>query len=288
MKFVKAERVWVKNHPDLSEKWIQNFIDQDPSVLGLGDVVVRDRERPQPRAGRLDLLLQDVETNRRYEVELQLGKTDESHIIRTIEYWDIERRRFPQYEHCAVIVAEDITSRFLNVISLFNGSIPLIAIQMQAVTVGDITTLLFTTVLDEVERGLVDEDEEVTEVVNRAYWEDRGTKKTVELADMALKLVKEMDPGLELKYNKYYIGLAKDGHPNNFVVFRAKKGQMVVEPRLPQSEDVDKLLSDAGLDSMSYDKRWRRYRLGVSPADYGRHEQVLRELLRRAYEEARS
>ena len=30
---------------------------------------------------------------------------DESHIIRTIEYWDIERRRYPQYEHVAVIVA---------------------------------------------------------------------------------------------------------------------------------------------------------------------------------------
>ena len=48
----------------------------------------------------------------------------ESHIIRTIEYWDIERKRYPQYEHCAVLVAEDITSRFLNVISLFNGTIP--------------------------------------------------------------------------------------------------------------------------------------------------------------------
>jgi hypothetical protein len=63
--------------------------------------------------GRLDLLLQDVDTNRRYEVEIQLGKTDESHIIRTIEYWDIERKRYPQYDHCAVIIAEDITSRFL-------------------------------------------------------------------------------------------------------------------------------------------------------------------------------
>ena len=70
-----------------------------------------------------DLLLQDADSNRRYEVEVQLGATDESHIIRTIEYWDIERRRYPQYEHTAVIVAEDITSRFLNIISLFNGMI---------------------------------------------------------------------------------------------------------------------------------------------------------------------
>ena len=123
-KYIKPERVWLKAHPDLNEKWLQDRISEDPSLLGLGDLVLRDRERPQAGAGRLDLLLQDADGNRRYEVEIQLGKTDESHIIRTIEYWDIERKRYPQYDHVAVIVAEDITSRFLNVIGLFNGFIP--------------------------------------------------------------------------------------------------------------------------------------------------------------------
>src|SRR5687768_3909796 len=37
------------------------------------------------------------------------------------EYWDIERKRYPQDEHTAAIVAEDIAARFLNVISLLNG-----------------------------------------------------------------------------------------------------------------------------------------------------------------------
>jgi hypothetical protein len=110
----------------------------------LGDVIVKDSERIQPSGGRLDLLLQDLESNRRYEVELQLGKTDESHIIRTIEYWDIEKKRYPQYDHCAVIIAEDITSRFLNVISLFNGYIPIIAIQVKAIKIDDNFSLFFT------------------------------------------------------------------------------------------------------------------------------------------------
>jgi hypothetical protein len=143
-------------------------------MLGLGDVVLKDKERIQPRAGRLDLLLQDAKASHRYEVEIQLGKTDESRIIRTIEYWDIERKRYPQYEHTAVIVAEEITARFLNVISLFNGTIPLMAIQMSAVELGDTVSLLFTTVLDEARFGLVDEDEEVQEFTDRAYWEARG------------------------------------------------------------------------------------------------------------------
>lgn len=44
--------------------WVQARIAEDPTLLGLGDLVLKDRERPQPRAGRLDLLLQDPETSR--------------------------------------------------------------------------------------------------------------------------------------------------------------------------------------------------------------------------------
>ena len=128
--------VSLKNHPTIDERWLQERLDEKPELLGLGDVVVRDLERRQPSGARLDLLLEEIEQGTRYEVEIQLGAMDESHIIRTIEYWDIERRRYPQYEHVAVIVAEDVTSRFLNVISLLNGQIPLIAIQIKGVEVG--------------------------------------------------------------------------------------------------------------------------------------------------------
>lgn len=99
LKFIRLEKISIADHPGLGEKWVQEHIAQDPSILGLGDLVLKDKERNQPHAGRLDLLLQDVESDRRYEVEVQLGRTDESHIIRTIEYWDIERKRFPQYDH---------------------------------------------------------------------------------------------------------------------------------------------------------------------------------------------
>ena len=97
----------LKRSEQLDEKWVQQQIGDDPSLLGLGDLLLKDKERIQAGAGRLDLLLQDPDTLKRYEVEIQLGASDESHIIRTIEYWDIERKRYPQYEHAAVIVAEE-------------------------------------------------------------------------------------------------------------------------------------------------------------------------------------
>ena len=126
-KLISLDRISLKNHPNIKEDMIQKFIFDNPKVLGLGDLTPIQREKIQPSGGRLDLLFASTDNETRYEIEIQLGATDPSHIIRTIEYWDIEKRRYPQYDHCAVIVAEEITGRFMNVISLFNGSIPLIA-----------------------------------------------------------------------------------------------------------------------------------------------------------------
>lgn len=286
MKYAKLSKFSLRAHPVLNERWVQDRIAEDPGILGLGDVILKDKERIQPKAGRLDLLLQDADSTRRYEVEVQLGKTDESHLIRTIEYWDIERKRYPQYEHVAVIVAEEITSRFLNVISLFNGTIPLVAIQMSAVELDGHVSLLFTTVLDEVKRGLVDEDEETREVTDRAYWETRGTKQTVAMADDVLGLIREFAPDVELKYNKFYIGLAKGGQPNNFVVFRPKKANLRFEPRLAANEAVERMIEAAGTELMEYDHRWSRYRLRLDKGDVRKHADLLRHLCKLAYEES--
>lgn len=248
--------------------------------------MLRDRERIQPRAGRLDLLLQDPETKRRYEVELQLGATDEAHIIRTLEYYDIEKKRYPQYDHCAVIVAEDVTSRFLNVISLFNGVIPFIAIQMQAFRVGEHITLVFTKVVDERNLGLVDEDEEAAAApTDRFYWENKGSKATLGIVDQILPMLKEIDPSLELKYNKFYVGLAKDGQADNFVRFRPRKNVVVLDLSLPKSEDIDQQLSEAGLETLEYNQRWRIYPVRLGKDDLSRNSTLINRLMRLAYEE---
>jgi predicted transport protein len=226
--------------------------------------------------------MQDPDTNRRYEVEIQLGKTDENHIIRTIEYWDIEKKSYPQYDHCAVIIAEDITSRFLNVISLFNGFIPLIAIQMNAFKFGDEVGLVFTKVLDELPLGLVEEDEEVQAVTNRDYWLTRGTETTVKMADEILGIVNSFNSGFSLKYNKFYIGLSKNGQANNFAIFRPKKNYMRLELKLPKSIDTDNLIKTAEIEEMGYDNRWGNYRLHLSKEDIKKHEKVLKDLLMKA------
>lgn len=278
----RPKRISLKNHPEINERVIQQIIAEDPSILGLGDLVLKDKERKQPRAGRLDLLMQDPDSNRRYEVEIQLDKTNESHIIRTIEYWDIEKKRYPQYDHCAVIIAEDITSRFLNVISLFNGFIPLIAIQVSAYTFDDKIGLVFTKVLDEMPMGLVDEDEEVKEVTDRNYWLTRAAQSTVKMADEVIEIINSFKPGYELKYNKFYIGLAKDGQPNNFCIFRPKKNYMRIEIKHSKTPEFDEIIETNELDDMGYDNRWGAYKIKLDKGEVSKKEAVLKELLEKA------
>ena len=281
--YQRARTVSLKGHPALSEKWLQERIVADTGLLGLGDLLVKDVERRQPRAGRLDLLLSDPDTATRYEVELQLGPTDETHIIRTIEYWDLERRRYPQYEHVAVIVAEDITSRFLNVISLFNGFIPLVAIQLRALQIGEVLTLSATKVLDQMTLGAADDEDQAEQATDRAYWEQKAAKSSVSLADGLLQIVREVEPKMSLKYNKHYIGLARDGVAHNFVTIRPRQQHVIAEFKIPRSDELTSRLEEQGVEMLEYSSRWGRYRIRLAAADIEAKRALLVELAQSAH-----
>ena len=278
MDFHKAKRVSLRNHPELTERWLHERLIEDTTLLGLGDLEVRASERQQLRAGRLDLLLSDPETLTRYEVEIQLGPTDESHIIRTIEYWDIEKRRYPQYEHVAVIVAEDVTSRFLNVISLFNGSIPLVAIQIQGIEVNGAFTLVATRIIDVITLGT--EEGEEGEATDRAYWEQKASRDTVQLVDEFVRMIQVIEPELQPKYNKHYIGLANRGVARNFVLFTPRKQHVIAQFKIPRSDELTDRLDESGIEMLPYDTGWHNYRMRVIESDLEEHHDELAELIR--------
>jgi len=228
------------------------------------------------------MLLYDPLANTRYEVELQLGATDESHIIRAIEYWDIERRRWPQYQHVAVIVAEEITARFFNVISLFNGFIPIIAIQVSAIEVGSAVTLVFTTVLDRMTLG-IEEDEEKDEPADRAYWLTRASAETMGITEALLKIVQEVDPGISPKYNRHYIGIARAGVAGNYVSFVPRKTPpLIADFKIPRSEEMDQRIEAAGIEMLTYRARYGMYRLRIDREDLDLRSDFLKDLAQAA------
>jgi hypothetical protein len=168
------------------EQWLQDLIHKDPSLLRLGDLKSLAREVKQSSGGRLDLLMTDPESEIMYEVEVMLGATDESHIIRTIEYWDIESRRRPDKEHRAVIIAEEITNRFFNVIWILSRSIPIVAIKLDALEIDGKLALSFTKVLDLYETPEVEETP--TNSTTRQSWIDYSSKESFAVFDKMVEL----------------------------------------------------------------------------------------------------
>lgn len=238
MKYQPSKKINLKGHRLFNEKWLQDQIDKNPEILGLGEnIEVTDKERRQSSGGKLDMLLTDNDT-KKYTVELQLGKCDPDHIIRTIEYWDLERKRYPNHEYCAVIAAEEITSRFWNVINLFNRSIPLIAIQLDAREVNGALTLNFIKVLDEINFG-DSEDYERSEPVDRAYWEKKSDPKMLALVDFFKKSLNKFFPTIDLKYNKHYIAIKKGNKVDNAIHFSPLKNSL--ELRIIQSRVSEKI-----------------------------------------------
>ncbi|PJA05266.1 MAG: hypothetical protein COX71_07565, partial [Flavobacteriales bacterium CG_4_10_14_0_2_um_filter_35_18] len=96
-----GKKIFIRN-AGKDEYWLQDLIYANPSILGLGELIPVSKEKKQSSGGRLDILLKNPEDNSMYEIEVMLGETDPSHIIRTIEYWDLEKRRYPQRQHYPV------------------------------------------------------------------------------------------------------------------------------------------------------------------------------------------
>lgn len=284
--YIQHQPVSLKGHPEFNEKWLQDRIAEDPTILGLGEVVLIDRERPQERAGRLDLLLSNPEQDRRYEVELMLGATDESHIIRCIEYWDIERRRYPGYEHCAVLIAEDITSRFLNVIGLLAGTVPLVAIQLNALRVGDHIILNFVRVLDQ--RLLRRDDTSIVKLqaVDRSYWINKSTRPIIKLADELLGVINERaQTPQQLNYNKHYIGLSDGIRSRNFIYFLPRKKHLRIAIPRGWSEERSERFDEVGLAAEQKDEGMV---FNLYPAELKEHRELVSSVIHEVVEQQNS
>jgi predicted transport protein len=103
------------------------------------------------------------------------------------------------------------------------------------------------------------------------------------MVDQLLQIVHEFDPGLEPKYNKFYVGLVKDGQPHNFVVFRPRRNTLILTVRLQPSAETQSRLEGSGLEVMDSDKREGGYRIRLGVDDVEKRRDVLRQLIEMAY-----
>ena len=269
------------------EAWLQEQIDANPSILGLGDLSVLRKERKQPSGGRLDFLLRNDDDSKRFEVEIQLGATNPDHIIRTIEYWDVERRRYPQYSHCGVLVAEEITERFFNVISLLNnsGQMPLMALKLTAIKSpcnNDGIGLLFTKILGEFIAP--DESDDDMQPATRDYWIKQSGEQQVAFAEEIFHAIAgdKWSPNPTMRY----FGMRNnetDQANAKFAVAPTQRAHVWVRFRMPQSEKWDTELENVvGFVDYKPEPGWSCYRFKSTRANFEQQKLTLRRIFREA------
>jgi hypothetical protein len=272
----------------LDEKWLQNQITDDPRILGLGELEIAGREHRQPVGGRIDFLLLDTEDETYYEVEVMLGELDASHIIRTVEYWDIERQRRPQFTHRAVIVAEHITARFFNVLRLLNRAVPMIAIQLSAFPVDNGVVLHPVTVLDVSEEiSSADAAVDQIEQADRAFWEKKGRPASMAVMDKIVASLRTSTVEPRLTYNRGHIAMATTGY--NFCWFHPRKtaGYCHIEFRTT-SETRDAIVSalqEGGIDASP--RRTENASFSITAKELEEHFALIKDVLKRAEEASR-
>jgi len=276
LKKVSPERL---HSVGLDESWLQKQIAEDTSLLGLGDLELLKREKSQRSGGRIDFLMVDPDDGTRYVIEVMLGVVDESHIIRTIEYWDVERQRYPNLNHRAVIVAEVITARFFNVIRLLNHAVPIIAIQLSAFRLGDEIVLQFTCVLDADEFSAEPEEEEIAEQVDRAYWQRKANPESLALVDAIRGLIPTTKGEPRITYNKHHIALGTTGY--NFCWFNPRKtiahSHMNVKVGTENRPEITKKLENVGIEAENH--RRDSIRLHLTNKDIQENRAVISEVI---------
>lgn len=228
-----GKKIFIRN-TGKDEYWLQDIIYANPEKLGLGNLIAIRKEKTQSNGGRLDILLKDPADNTMYEVEVMLGETDPSHIIRSIEYWDNEKRKYPQRQHFAVLIAESFDRRYFNVIQLLSLTVPMIAIQADLLEVGSDKILNFTKILDVY---VEQEEEEESKQVTETTWSEKA-EWTLETAKKHLVILSEIEKNIELKFTQSYVSIVINGK-NYYMYDKRTKPNSVVWFNVKEEEKVD-------------------------------------------------
>lgn len=268
-----GKKIFIRN-AGKDEFWLQDLIYQNPEKLGLGDLIPVRKEKTQSSGGRLDILLKDPNDNTMYEIEVMLGETDPSHIIRSIEYWDNEKRKYPQRQHFAVLIAESFDRRYFNVIQLLSLTVPMIAIQADLLDIGQEKILNFTKILDVY---VEQEDEEESKQVTETTWSDKASW-TLQAAQNLFVTISALEKIAEVRYTQSYITIAvnkrnhyyfdKRTNPSSFLWFKVQEEE--------KADAIKKLLEENNI-VFNYNK-YKDFNLTVDKNFMSKHKGVLERM----------
>lgn len=164
-------------------------------------------------------------------------------------------------------------------IGLLNKAIPIIALQLNAFAMDDKLLINVARVLDVVEEG----EDEPGEAVDQKYWENRASKKSMELLYALVESIKKASLDVRMKYNRGHVALVTTG--NNFCWLNPRKGAHIHFKVRPGSEAREAFLSrleDKGIECSLMKTEFLRINLNWK--EFEENQNLIQEIILKSEE----
>lgn len=240
------------------ENFIRDQIMDEPEVLGLGKLIPVDREVSNEN-GSMDLLFMNDDQSVHYNVELQLGNADSSHILKTISYYLSEQRKYPDKKHRAVLIAEDFQGRWGDALRYIGVLMPYIAIKMHAIQVEEIDKPIihFDIHMDTYRQQEV---EDASAEFGSEYWKrDKHRKRAY---NAGLILAKKLECPHVL--TKHYVGLKVNNKNFYYINTRAQGDHISIDFSI--NDEMQEMIDAYKVKpvSMKVTSNWMYYKINAS------------------------
>lgn len=294
---VKTKEIWLKEDETVKEKHIQGMIAKDPTMLGFNELTLIGWEVKYKSRGRLDLLFQSKDLITIYEVEIQLGQLDGSHLFRTVEYWLNERDDKRGHKHVAVLIVEGVTPRALEIINLCMKDVSIIILKMKASkNENGILELKFEqiptecAIMDCDNNAIDHEYKKYPEIVvcDREYYENNAPEALLKASDKIYDFLKEIDSAVKRNYTTKYMRFKKD-KIRGFVFIEIEQDKLILlKLVLKKLAETETKIREADLNLKEYyqrkDKKCGEYIIRITEDDIKNKEKDLKELLQMTYD----
>jgi hypothetical protein len=111
------------------EAWLQGWLKEKPSRLGLGELKVADGEPVQDGEGNPAFLATDE--GRSFSVSVRLGELEAAHGFSVLDSWARNRVRHHDKTHVAVLVTETAGDRYRPTLEALAEHLPLVVVELQ-------------------------------------------------------------------------------------------------------------------------------------------------------------
>ncbi|MEL7496712.1 MAG: hypothetical protein AAFN77_03835 [Planctomycetota bacterium] len=163
-----------------------------------------------------------------------------------------------------------------------SGSIPIIAIQLDALKVGDKVLLNFVKVLDQTELRTDDEDDGGRDgggSTSREYWENKSGAELLKVCDSVLELLNSVAKTTwEFNYLRGYFGLRANGIVKNFIHFSPKATKRFTHVIL-RNDDASSWAERFEEEGIPSQAKRKRLRISINQDDLDEKLELIKEVV---------